>query len=138
MSESTSQSLRPGTKRGGIAAPILITTIGVGWLLTVHGVLPGVQWAWVLSLAMLGVLVLFWGIDKVSAVVGPSLIAGSFLSILRQSGWISIDTEIPLLTIVLGSFWTLAYLLPLPAPTWFVPEPRSRAPVPAASSRPES
>ncbi|HEX4073486.1 MAG TPA: hypothetical protein VHX68_20055 [Planctomycetaceae bacterium] len=108
-------------------APLLITTIGTGWLLTVHHVLPGVEWAWVLLLAMLGALVLFLSVDKVSIVVGPSLMIGSGLSILRQTGWISVDTEIPLLTIVVGSLWTAAHLLPLAAPSWILADARGTA-----------
>jgi hypothetical protein len=71
-----------------IAAPILVTAVGVGWLLTVQGIIPGVQWAWVLGLAGLGAVVLvFEGVNKFSFVVGPALIVGALLSILRQSGY---------------------------------------------------
>jgi hypothetical protein len=121
-------------KRSRIVAPILITAVGVGWLLTVHHVLPGVQWAWVLVLAVLGALVLFLGIDKVSIVVGPSLITASLLSTLRQSGWITVDTEIPVLTIVVGALWTAASLLPLAAPSWFLADPHGTLPRPAAAN----
>ena len=101
-------------------APILITTSGIGWLLTALGVIPGVQWVWVLVLAVLGAFVLFVGVDKVSVAVGPSLMAAAALSILRQTGWIAINTEVPLLTIIVGSLWTAAYLLPVPLPAWII------------------
>jgi hypothetical protein len=127
MSEPSSSQSGVRLKRSRFVAPLLITTIGTGWLLTVHHVLPGVEWAWVLLLAMLGALVLFLSVDKVSIVVGPSLMIGSGLSILRQTGWISVDTEIPLLTIVVGSLWTAAHLLPLAAPSWILADARGTA-----------
>ncbi len=106
-----------------IAAPILITAVGVGWLLTAQGLLPGVQWACVLGLAALGaVLLSLEGVNKFSFVVGPSLIVGAFLSILRQTGFVGVDTEVPLLTITVGVLWTLVHLVPLPQPSWFLPE----------------
>jgi hypothetical protein len=137
MNESSS-ALAGGTlKRSRIVAPILITAVGVGWLLTAHGVLPGVQWAWVLGLAVLGALVLFLGIDKASIVVGPTLITASVLSMLRQSGWITVDTEIPVLTIVVGALWTAASLLPLAAPSWFLEDPHRTLPLPAVANPPK-
>ena len=115
-------------RRGSILAPVLITTVGIGWLLTTRGVIPGVQWVWVLVLAVLGAFVLFLGIDKVSIAVGPSLMTAALLSILRQTGWIAIDTEIPVLTIVVGALWTAAYLLPVPLPAWIREEPVASSP----------
>jgi hypothetical protein len=116
-----------GAKKGSqiskIAAPILITAMGAGWLLTAQGIIPGVQWAWVLGLAALGAVVLFFeGVNKFSFVIGPSLVVGALLSILRQAGFLSVDTEVPVLTITIGVLWTLAYLLPLPRPSWFLPD----------------
>ncbi|HXY34360.1 MAG TPA: hypothetical protein VEI07_09040 [Planctomycetaceae bacterium] len=106
-----------------ILAPVMITAVGLGWLLTAHDVIPGVQWAWVLGLAALGAFVLFLeGVNKFSFVVGPSLIVAAGLSILRQTEIISVDTEVPVLTITVGSLWSLIYLLPLPHPSWFAGE----------------
>jgi hypothetical protein len=114
---------KPGSRSAKIAAPILITAVGVGWLLTAQGMIPGVQWAWVLGLAALGGLVLFLeGVNKFSFIAGPSLIVGSLLSILRQTGYVSVDTEVPLLTITVGILWTLTFLLPLRHPSWILPD----------------
>jgi hypothetical protein len=114
---------KKGRPRSRIAAPILVTAVGLGWLLTAQGIIPGVQWAWVLGLAALGAVVLFVeGANKFSFVVGPSLIVGALLSILRQAGILGVDTEVPLLTITVGGLWTLIYLVPLPHPSWFLPE----------------
>jgi hypothetical protein len=111
-------------RRFAIVAPIVLTSIGVGWLLTAQNVIPGVQWAWILLLATLGVVTLAVnGIDKFSVVSGPVLIIASCLSFLRQNGLMAIDTEIPALTIAIGSLWTVSCLLPLPRPDWILPEP---------------
>ena len=114
-----------GPRTTRIITPILLTAAGTGWLLTARDVIPGVQWAWVLGLAALGGLVLFIeGVNKFSFVVGPALIVGSLLSVLRQMGYCSVDTEVPLLTIVLGGLWTLTYALPLSLPNWVLAAPR--------------
>lgn len=121
MSDKDRPEARTGLKRRmRFLAPTLVTTVGSGWLLTTRGVIPGVQWVWVLVLAALGAFVLFVGIDKVSIAVGPSLMAASVLSMLRQTGWIAIDTELPVLTMFVGALWTAAYLLPVPLPAWII------------------
>jgi hypothetical protein len=56
------------------------------------------------------------------------------LSFLRQTAWINIDTEIPVLAIVVGALWTAAHLLPLPLPSWLIAEPRPTPSDPAADS----
>ena len=93
----------------------------MGWLLTVHNVLPGVNWVWILGLAVTGVLILVvGGVDKVTFVIGPLLIASTFFSLLRQTGRISIDTEVPSLVIAFGTLMLLAKLLPLRVPAWII------------------
>jgi hypothetical protein len=116
-------------RRMRFLAPILITTVGTGWLLTVRGVIPGVQWVWVLVLAVLGAFLLCVNVNKVSVAVGPSLMAAAALSMLRQTRWIAINTEVPLLTMIVGSLWTAAYLLPVPLPAWIIADGRSENPV---------
>jgi hypothetical protein len=106
-----------------IATPILVTAVGVGWLLTAQGIIAGVQWAWVIGLAALGAVMLcLKGLNKVSIVIGPSLILAGLLSILRQTGALSVDTEVPLLTMTIGLLWTSAHFLPLPQPSWILPD----------------
>ena len=65
---------------GSIVVPVLIITVGVGSLLSAAGVGPGVDWIWTLGLAVVGILALASGIDKVTAVVGPFLLLASVLS----------------------------------------------------------
>ena len=104
--------------RRALATPILIITLGVGWLLTTRNIVPGVNWVWVVGLGVTGVLILVGSIDKVTVVVGPFLIAAMVFSLLRQTGRMSIDTEVPSLVIVFGTLMLLAKILPIPVPKW--------------------
>ena len=114
-------------RRHSIAAPLLIITVGTGWLLTAHNVIPGVNWIWVLGLAVVGVLILVvGGLDKVTAVVGPFLIIATVFSLLRQTERISIDTEVPSLVIVAGVLMLVVRFLPLPAPKWLLEDEDGR------------
>lgn len=99
--------------------PVLLITVGTGWLLTTAEVLPGVDWVWVLGLAILGFLVLLiGGIDKVTVVVGPFLMISTIFSLLRQTGRLSADIEVPCLLIVAGLLAVFAHFLPVPRPEW--------------------
>jgi len=109
--------------KGPLVLSILIITIGVGWLLTVQGVGPGINWVWTLGLAVIGLLtfVLSGGLDKASIVIGPFFLVSSMLSVLRQTGRLETDLEVPLLVIVVGVLLFVAQLRIVPAPKWFVP-----------------
>lgn len=102
---------------------ILIITVGVGWLLTVQGYAPNINWVWTLSLAVIGILtfVLSGGFDKVSIVIGPFLLASSLFSVLRQKGTLQIDTEVPILVILVGFLLLIAQLRAVPLPRWLGP-----------------
>jgi hypothetical protein len=112
-----------GSKKA-LAVPILTIALGLGWLLTTLNVVPGVNWIWILGLAVTGALTLVGSIDKVTVVIGPFLIAATVFSILRQTGRMNIDTEIPSLVIVFGVLMLLARLLPIPAPKWISEPPK--------------
>src|SRR4051794_41642376 len=85
--------------------PILLITLGVGWLLTTIGVVPQVDWVWTLGVGLIGILsFVLGGFDKVTFVVGSFFLLASFLSILRQTGRLGVDIEIPVLVIVAGGF----------------------------------
>jgi len=104
--------------------PVLLIAVGVGWLLTALEVGPGICWPWTLGLAAVGLLAFVAsGWDKVSVVVGPFLIAASCLSLLRQTGRLSIDVEVPVLTIVAGVLLLVARSRAIPVPTWIIEEP---------------
>ena len=98
---------------GSLVLALLIIAVGIGWLLTSHDVVQGVNWIWVLSLAALGALTfVFGGIEKLTVVVGPFLLALALFSYLRQTGRISVETEIPSLLIILGLLLVAARFAP--------------------------
>jgi len=109
--------------KGPLVLAILIVALGVGDLLTVRGFVPGIDWAWTLGLAVVGLLtfVLSGGVDKVSVVVGPLLLVASLLSVLRQTSGLDVNTEVPLLVITLGVLIFVAQLGAVPSPKWIVP-----------------
>jgi hypothetical protein len=114
-----------GSKKA-LAAPILIIALGVGWLLTTRNIVPGVNWVWVVGLGVTGVLILVGSIDKVTVVIGPFLIAATIFSLMRQTGRMSIDTEVPSLVIAFGTLMLLAKVLPIPLPKWFTEPPKPK------------
>ena len=109
--------------RGPLILAILIITMGVGWLLTVQGYAPGVNWVWTLGLGVIGVMtfVISGGLDKVSVVIGPFFLVGSFFSLLRQTGRLKMDLELPLLVILVGVLLLVAQLRLIPLPGWITP-----------------
>jgi hypothetical protein len=110
--------------RAGLAVPVLIIAVGVGWLLTAVGYGPGINWVWTLGLGTVGVLTfVLSGFDKVSVVVGPFFLAASLLSVLRQTEVLSVNVEVPLLVICVGVLLLVARLPAVPAPGWLVPLP---------------
>jgi hypothetical protein len=59
----------------GILLSLLITAIGVAWLRNTLHVIGGVDWAWTISLAATGIVVVAWGgINKVSVIFGGMLL----------------------------------------------------------------
>ncbi len=103
--------------------PILLITIGSGWLLSTLGVAPGINWVWTLGLAVTGLLCfVISGFDKVTVVLGPFFIVSSCLSVLRQTGRLSIDVEVPILVIIVGVLLIFARFPAVPVPGWLIEE----------------
>lgn len=101
--------------------PVLLIVVGVGWLLTTLGLAPGINWIWTLGLAAAGLLpFLLHGIDKFTVSVGPFFLIASLLSVLRQSGRLSIDHEMPILVILAGVLLLIARSSAIPVPRWAV------------------
>jgi hypothetical protein len=108
--------------RAPLVIPILIIVVGVGWLLTVKGFGPGINWIWTLGLAVIGILSLVVsGIDKVTVVLTPFFLLASLLSVVRQTGHLSMDVEVPILVIVIGALLLVAMLPAIPSPRWLLP-----------------
>lgn len=103
----------------GTAFPLFLITLGTGWLLTSRGVFPGVNWLWVLALGGAGALcLLLWGLDKATFFIGSMLMLTSVASVLRQTGRLELNTEIPSLVIASGVLMILARWLPIRWPEW--------------------
>ena len=106
-----------------LVVPVLLITIGTGWLLMTLQVMPAIDWIWTLALAVVGLLTFaIGGLDKVSVVLGPFFLLASGLSILRQTGRLRLDIEIPVLVIVAGVLLLLARLPAIPMPNWLLEE----------------
>ena len=94
--------------------PLLIIATGCGWLLSSNNVMPGVDWAWVLVFAVVGILSLVTQINKISVVFGPMMLLASVLMVLMQSQRISIEVAMPVLVIALGILMLISRFLKLP------------------------
>ncbi|MCM8541222.1 MAG: hypothetical protein NE328_13190 [Lentisphaeraceae bacterium] len=94
--------------------PILIIATGSGWLLSSKNVVPGVDWAWVLLMASLGVIVLLNKLNKMTIVLGPMLLIASVLFVMLQTEKIAIDMLFPVLVISFGVLMLIARTSKLP------------------------
>jgi hypothetical protein len=111
--------MKPDKK--SLLLPILLITIGVGWLLSTLGVAPRIDWIWTLGLAAAGVLTFaIGGLDKATVVIGPFFLAASCLSVLRQLGRLALDIEVPILVIFVGVLMLIARMPSIPSPKWMV------------------
>lgn len=101
---------------------LLFILFGLGWLLNVMQVVADIDWVWTLGLAWVGFMVfILLGVDKVTFVAGSLLLVMSFFSVMRQTGKLPINYEVPILTILAGVLILVSHLAPLPRPKWLVP-----------------
>ncbi|WP_145102822.1 hypothetical protein [Gimesia panareensis] len=115
------------SNRKTLVIPLLIITIGTGWLLTTLNVVPGLNWIWILGLAIIGLLSFaVSGLDKSSVLIGPFFLIASSLSVLRQSGYITLDVEVPILVIVIGCLLLVARSKSIPFPQWMALDTEGR------------
>jgi hypothetical protein len=93
---------------------LAVIALGVGWLLNAMNVIPDVNWVWTIGLAMAGVLILAVnGLNRLTIVTGPWLILASLFSMLRQTGRMDLDKEVPALVIAFGVLMLASQLLKL-------------------------
>jgi hypothetical protein len=112
-----------GDKRT-LVIPIVIITVGIGWLLTALGFAPGIDWIWTLGLAVCGIVTFAaGGWNKVTLVIGLFFVAASLLSVLRQTGRLTLNIEVPVLVILIGVLLLIARSPAIPMPDWLVTEP---------------
>lgn len=121
----------PAGDKTTLVIPIMIITVGVGWLLTTLGIAPQINWLWTLALAVVGVVTFAaGGWNKVTFVIGTFFIVASVLSVLRQTERLSIDHEVPILVIVMGVLLLIARSAALPMPDWITTGPDAPGPAP--------
>jgi len=109
-------------QKSSLVIPLLVMAVGIGWLLSALGYVPDVNWLWTIGLAAAGILTLVMaGIDKFSVVIGPFFLLASVLSVFRQTGWLTLNIEIPLLVIGVGALMVLAQSPRIPMPDRLTP-----------------
>ena len=96
------------------AVPILIIATGIGWMLSSNNVLPGVNWAFVLLMAVAGILAMINQLTKVSIVLGPMLMIGSVVLVMLQTEKIKIEMGLPIMVITFGILMLIARFSSLP------------------------
>ena len=98
---------------------VLLITVGVGWLLATMGITPDINWVWSLGLLATGILTfILYGFNKATVIAGGFFLIAGVLSVLRQTGRIRVDVEIPVLVIACGVLLLVCQLRIIPAPTW--------------------
>ena len=114
--------------RISLLVPLLAIGVGTGWLLTALKVVPDIDWIWTVGLAAVGVSAFaIGGIDKVSIVIGTFFILASVLSVMRQSGFLSLNVEVPILVIISGVLMLIVRNPAIPLPEWLIQDGKSRA-----------
>ena len=94
--------------------PLLIIATGIGWMLTTNDIMPGVNWAFVLVMAVLGILTLLNKLTKLSIVLGPILLIGSVVMVMLQTEKLKIEMGLPVLVIAFGLLMLIARFSSLP------------------------
>jgi hypothetical protein len=109
-----------------IIIAVLVIALGVAWLLNTLDVIPGVDWLWTGGLGVAGLLVMAVnGINRSTFVIGPFLMISSVFSILRQTGRLRPNIEMPVLFIIFGVLLLPSVLLPLATPDFLREEDRN-------------
>lgn len=128
----TAQLLLPSRfSRGWFAMGITLICVGGIWLLASLGYLPDINWVWVLMLFTLGLVpLLAAGLNKLTFISGGFFFASSISSVLRQTGKLSVNIEVPSLIIIAGVLTLVAMVLRLKTPSWLVPRKPIAYPAP--------
>jgi hypothetical protein len=112
----------PRFSRGWFAMGITLIAVGCVWLLASLGYLPDINWVWVLTLFILGLVpLLAAGLNKLTFISGGFFFAASIASVLRQTGKVTINVEVPTLIIIAGVLTLIAMALRLQTPSWLLP-----------------
>ena len=118
---------------------MLIILLGVAWLLNTLDVIPRVDWLWTLGLSGLGILILaLGGWNRITVVVGAFLVVAGTCSMLRQTGRIRPDIEVPCLVIAFGALLLFVQLARIPLPDWMEEAKRAKSAEDAAKQKSEN
>ena len=127
-----------GSKKS-LFVSLLIMLLGVAWLLNTLDVIPRVDWLWTIGISGLGILILtFGGWNRIGVVVGMFLVFAGTFSILRQTGRMRPEIEVPCLVIVFGALLLTVQLVRIPLPKWMEEAKRAEAAEEAAKNNPAS
>lgn len=100
---------------GRFTFPVIITALGLAWLLKIVFVEASIDWVWVILLIVVGGLLLIKRpLERVRLAIGLWMLIAAVSSILRQSGLMAADIEVPILIIAFGLLAALAQALPGP------------------------
>jgi hypothetical protein len=95
--------------------PVFVICIGIAWLLNTLQIIPGVDWIWTVGVFLAGLAtLLLGGLNRTTIVFGPFLMVASVFSVMRQTGRLHVDREVPSLVIVLGILMLISQLSRLP------------------------
>lgn len=101
------------------AIAILLTTLSCGWLLSRLELLPGIEWAAIVAIGLLGMLTLALGsLDRQTFLTGFFLLIASMVAILRETDHLSSDLMMPGLLTSLGLLMLVSQVIPNPLPRW--------------------
>ena len=107
--------------KGSLAIAVILIAVGTCWLLSTMGVMPQINWLWTLGLGLTGGLIIgLIGVDKVTIVAGSFFVVTSILSVLRQTGRITFDVEVPILVITSGVLLIISRMPAIPKPKWLL------------------
>jgi hypothetical protein len=94
-----------------------VLVVGGVSLLAALDYLPDINWVWVLVLLGMAGASLLGGVNKVSFVLAGTFFAASVGSVLRQTGHVKLNVEVPVLIMFAGVLILLAMALKLRTPT---------------------
>jgi hypothetical protein len=119
----------PASKRFSTPWFVLGTTVlvvGFISLMSSLNYLPDINWVWVLLLLGMSGVSLTMGLNKVSFVLAGTFLAASVGSVLRQTGRISLNVEVPVLIMIAGALILVAMVCKLRTPGMFAMSNRVR------------
>lgn len=112
--------------KASLAVAVILIAVGSCWLLSTLGGMPRISWLWTPGLGLTGGLIFgLIGLDEVTVVARAFFLLTSLLSVLRQTGRITFDVEVPILVNASGVLLMVARLSVIPKSKWLIDDPVS-------------